>query len=858
MLLVLVLLGGCGYDNTMYNARKYFKMAQNETLNDKGKPNTQAVDYYTKTIKKCGVILTERKNSPEADDAMFLLAKALYYKGNSQFQAKDQFESLRINFPDSPFAPEAVIYLALIYRQINQPQEAINILEGFIRQPENKTYHAKALFVLSDFAIQDKNYLKAQYWLDKILTDYPKTKEFKEAFFLSGKLWYEQKDYQKSLEQFQRLEKARRIDKIIVLDARYYIALNQMLLGKNQPALSTIKKLISEEYRLEKLPLCNVLKARIWLAMGKEKEGRELLETTIKASPRSLASAEAYYWLAEYDFLKKQDIEKAVENYPKPKNEFATSQYAHMGTSRFNAVSLIQQTAALNPTTDLQLMLDNNLQIAENYFQLFELPDSVFSVFRHIETLPTLIKVYEDSLKVKSDSLKLEMDSLAAYVDTTQIDPANTKTTETNPTSTDKDNAIQDKDFADKQSLAEEADSILVKVPSMDAKQVISADTLATAPLQTVEFAQSKADSLVAEPTLKPAIAAIPDANTTKIMDLSAKVEELPSKIDSLYKNIDGLDAKVDSLSANPDSLFQRGSNPDTNLVTNPEAIIDSLAMSANAARSDSLTALKAVKQAEYDALRVQKKTLDEQLKSLIESRKAFVENHIPYSLFVKASMVKRGLADSTMLVSIYDDMLARYPQNKYTNALRMLLAGEAVRLVDPAYDRDESLYDLALGDLTTKADSAIVVLDSLTQSTYPIFSLKANFRLGWLYTFESQDTTKAKPYLNEVMKSTNPNDYKTLVGKFYTGTKFSFPEISFTLIDSLIKQMSIVDSTTAASLSDSLSKSIKADSLSKSDLMDVKEKQEAQNLPELKEHYKIEPNPYLKPEETPLPDPAE
>jgi hypothetical protein len=52
--LVLLILAACGIDNTMYNAQQYFKTAQERALNANGRPTPQAVDEYTKTIKKCG------------------------------------------------------------------------------------------------------------------------------------------------------------------------------------------------------------------------------------------------------------------------------------------------------------------------------------------------------------------------------------------------------------------------------------------------------------------------------------------------------------------------------------------------------------------------------------------------------------------------------------------------------------------------------------------------------------------------------------------------------------------------------------------------------------------------------------
>ena len=77
LLLILAVGFSCGLNNTMYNARKYFRDAQARPLNANGRPTPQAVDEYTKAIKKCGIILSGAKGK-NTDDALYLMARALY------------------------------------------------------------------------------------------------------------------------------------------------------------------------------------------------------------------------------------------------------------------------------------------------------------------------------------------------------------------------------------------------------------------------------------------------------------------------------------------------------------------------------------------------------------------------------------------------------------------------------------------------------------------------------------------------------------------------------------------------------------------------------------------------------------
>ncbi|HOD60408.1 MAG TPA: hypothetical protein PKH17_06670, partial [Candidatus Syntrophosphaera sp.] len=72
LLILLVILSGCMETNTLYNARKYYKSAQSRPLNANGRPTNQAVEEYTKAIKKCGIILSRPNPGKEADDALFI------------------------------------------------------------------------------------------------------------------------------------------------------------------------------------------------------------------------------------------------------------------------------------------------------------------------------------------------------------------------------------------------------------------------------------------------------------------------------------------------------------------------------------------------------------------------------------------------------------------------------------------------------------------------------------------------------------------------------------------------------------------------------------------------------------------
>ena len=208
-LITLFIISGCVYYNTFFNAEKYFTEAQETKLKDDGKPTTNAIQKYNKAIKKCGIILTDYKDSKYADDALFLLAKSLFYIGRNYTQAIEKFDDLIKFYPESDFIPEAKIYTARANYEFGKKQEAYELLQEFLLVEEFQEYHPEALQQLANYHLEDKDYIQSDFYLQKLIEKYPKSDEYENAFFLQGKTQNEAGNYIKSNEVFFSLLKSK-------------------------------------------------------------------------------------------------------------------------------------------------------------------------------------------------------------------------------------------------------------------------------------------------------------------------------------------------------------------------------------------------------------------------------------------------------------------------------------------------------------------------------------------------------------------------------------------------------------------------------------------------------------------------
>lgn len=394
---LILLLTSCAYFNTYYNANKLFKEAQEIGFDEKGRPKSNAIQKYNKVIKKCGVILTDYKDSKWADDALFLLASSFFYKGNSYTLAIEKFNDIINFYPDSKYVPDSYIYIARANYRFNKKELAYQQLQNFITEPLFEEKHPEAMLVLANYYLENDDLVEANYYFQQIIDKYPDSNAYQEAFFLQGKTQHIAGNYQASNQVFTELLAAR-IDKKIKLDARYYIALNLLLLEKPEASFDLIKELKKDEYRTKNLPKIQLLEARCLSGLGDIEAAIETFKLIKTQNKKTLLAAEASYYLAETYFTELQDYDNAIEAYSDVKNQDKNSEYVELAVSRSSVIGEIIQYN--NPDTSIPTrdLVTQKLRLAEYYIEVLNMPDSALSIYNKIATEPADIETRIDTL----------------------------------------------------------------------------------------------------------------------------------------------------------------------------------------------------------------------------------------------------------------------------------------------------------------------------------------------------------------------------------------------------------------------------------------------------------------------------
>lgn len=414
---MVISVTGCAYFNTFYNAKKLFNEAQSISLDDKGRPKATAIQKYNKSIKKCGIILTDYQKSKWADDALFLLGQSLFYKGNNYIQAIEQFEDLILLYPNSELVPDARLYIARSKFRSHKKKEAYQLLQDFINDPTLKENHPKALMNLANYHLEKNELVEAHNTLNKLISDYPKSDEYEEAFFLQGKTLFIDKKYSQSNEVFRALIKSK-ISKKIKLDSRYFLILNNLELNQYEEAYDLVKKLLKDEYRTERIADLEIVQARSLVGIGELENAVTIFQNVISNNKRTRIAADASFYLAETYFKVTGDYESAIESYNNVKSSFSNSEFVELSLSRSAVASKIIQFN--NPETDIPIntLIEQQFKLAEFYNEVLNRPDSALAIYDRIISNETKLPILIDSL----ETLKIMRDQQKKNLTTSDID----------------------------------------------------------------------------------------------------------------------------------------------------------------------------------------------------------------------------------------------------------------------------------------------------------------------------------------------------------------------------------------------------------------------------------------------------
>ncbi len=338
---ILTLTAGCAYFNTMYNARKAYRAAEEVPRMPDGSINRAAYASYDDVIEKCEALIAQHPDSKWVDDAILMMGKA-HYRKNELDKAITRFNELQKDHPESELLGEAQMYLAKTLVAKDDPNQAVPLLQAvFERNPKNK-FTDEILFLLGTNLVRIDQEKKALHYLEILAETYPNSTFRVDADLEIADLYLERGAYEKSLAVFRKLSGVKlSTDNLIRFLTK--LAEAQVKIGRYPAALRTFTRLERFVVKDAEKASQMLYKGRALVGLDSLAAGIEIFEAVAVTYPRSIFSAEASYRLGSVYQEKLDSLDVAKAKFDQVPRQYSKSSYAPEAIRRSVSITKLQK-----------------------------------------------------------------------------------------------------------------------------------------------------------------------------------------------------------------------------------------------------------------------------------------------------------------------------------------------------------------------------------------------------------------------------------------------------------------------------------------------------------------------------------
>ncbi|MEX1212790.1 MAG: tetratricopeptide repeat protein [Balneolaceae bacterium] len=343
LILLLVLLSGCSttlhqqwydmraYYNTFYNAKSYFEQGLEENLRNQPEfnphelirihppPGQGGEEAFGEAIEKAASILRNHPNSSFPDDALELIGKSWYYRGD-YFAARDKFREVARTTTRRDAWERAVIWEARTYLELGLNSEGIRFLEqmiggenewSFLQDETGEEavsltsgwtpeYLAQARAVLAQLYTARGDYYLAGLQLLFSLERLEETDLAHRAYFHYGQLMERMGNYTQALSAYDQL-----LELTPDMEMEFQTLLKRVealrAMGREEEALAGLYRMDRSELWVRRRPEIRLQLAQTEMAMGGTLQAQYRLESLLRdeeTRPDPPVRARVYHELA--------------------------------------------------------------------------------------------------------------------------------------------------------------------------------------------------------------------------------------------------------------------------------------------------------------------------------------------------------------------------------------------------------------------------------------------------------------------------------------------------------------------------------------------------------------------------------
>ncbi|MBN2357522.1 tetratricopeptide repeat protein, partial [candidate division KSB1 bacterium] len=360
LLFVLGNFAGCAYYNTFYNAKKFYKEAENERKKrqrtqvvqlspeemlqqqkqglvtsslDGDKPSSAEMQNYQRAIEKASSVLEFYPKSRWVDDALLMVGECFYYR-REYAKSLRKFEEIIKLYPNSSFIPQAHLMLAKNYLGLSEFEKA----ENKFREIALDDKMPKDVRQEAEYELAGLYFVKGSY--EQAANEYRRTAKESDDKLIRAMSYYRLGECLISLHHYQEAPAVfkRAVDESPNEDfkaqATFKLGESQSLVEDYDAAIRTFSNLLAKELEPRRIPMIKLQLANNLRLKGELEDAIKWYNNIIKDHKNTDASAKSYFALGDIEENLNNNYAKAKENYELVRGEFANSSIAPEAKSR--------------------------------------------------------------------------------------------------------------------------------------------------------------------------------------------------------------------------------------------------------------------------------------------------------------------------------------------------------------------------------------------------------------------------------------------------------------------------------------------------------------------------------------------
>ncbi|MBM3316018.1 tetratricopeptide repeat protein, partial [candidate division WOR-3 bacterium] len=341
----VLLLAGCAYFNTFYNARQYYKEGlrykeQNQLGQAKGK--------FDKAIEKSAVVLSRWPRSRWADDALYLIAMSYFHEALYP-KALRHLNQFVLAFPESPLVPDAELHRGLALQKDREYGQAWAVLDA-VRQRYPRLA-GDAAYYLAQPAFDREEYAPAVDSLAAFVARYPRSRFVKpamlqlaQACFRTGR-WADAEGWYGKYERIETDARKRAAARLEMAACRYEK-------GDFQGAVAEVREIIGryQEYDDE----ANLLLGQ---ALSRMERYSEAISAWSNLRGATAQGAEAAFLIGKHH-EEAESFERARAYYDTARSRRADSDHGVLAVKRLSLLdAFAQRDSSTTDTAEAEFLL---------------------------------------------------------------------------------------------------------------------------------------------------------------------------------------------------------------------------------------------------------------------------------------------------------------------------------------------------------------------------------------------------------------------------------------------------------------------------------------------------------------------